>query len=208
MKITPELIQQRGAATSPLGERLLDLRGLKIPGIRNLGVTADAFDSIDLSQNEIQILGNFPKMHRITSLILNDNEIVRVDGEQLAASLPNLRCLVLAGNKLTSFAALEAVARLKSLEILILQDNPISLHPEYRAYLVGRLPNLRLLDFVKVTRFERKGSEFIAAAQAGEKLQGAEKPKRTLEVLRALIQQCTDKDEMGRLAAELALYEK
>ncbi len=40
--------QHARAFINPVKERELDLRGLKIPLIENLGVTQDQFDSIDL----------------------------------------------------------------------------------------------------------------------------------------------------------------
>jgi len=39
MKLTPELIAQAPSKLNPLKQRELDLRGLKLPAIENLGVT-------------------------------------------------------------------------------------------------------------------------------------------------------------------------
>jgi hypothetical protein len=52
----PEL-QRARASLNTLDERELDLRGYKIPVIENVGVTQDQFDTIDLSDNEVQLLG-------------------------------------------------------------------------------------------------------------------------------------------------------
>ena len=61
VKITADLVARAPVVYTPLGDRELRLRGLKIPNIRNIGVTMDQFDAIDLSSNEVQTLGNFPK---------------------------------------------------------------------------------------------------------------------------------------------------
>ena len=103
VKITAELIQRSPVVFNPLGDRELILRGLKIPSIRNLGVTQDQFDSIDLSDNDVQILGNFPKQTRLTTVQLNDNRISSVEGQSMAEALPNLTRLILNGNVFLSF---------------------------------------------------------------------------------------------------------
>ena len=115
VKITAELIQRSPVVFNPLGDRELTLRGLKIPAIRNIGVTGDQFDSIDLSDNDIQILGNFPKQYRLTSIQLNDNQISSVEGQNVADSLPNLTRLILTGNKIQRLEDLDEIAHLTTL---------------------------------------------------------------------------------------------
>jgi U2 small nuclear ribonucleoprotein A' len=115
VKITAELIQRSPVVFNPLGDRELILRGLKIPAIRNIGVTGDQFDSIDLSDNDIQILGNFPKQYRLTSIQLNDNQISSVEGQNVADSLPNLTRLILTGNKIQRLEDLDEIAHLTTL---------------------------------------------------------------------------------------------
>jgi|TARA_B110000208_G_C11570001_1_gene358550 U2 small nuclear ribonucleoprotein A' len=114
VKITAELIQRSPVVFNPLGDRELILRGLKIPSIRNLGVTQDQFDSIDLSDNDVQILGNFPKQTRLTTVQLNDNRISSVEGQSMAEALPNLTRLILNGNVLAGLEDLDELAHLKS----------------------------------------------------------------------------------------------
>ena len=70
-----DLVARAPVVYNPLGDRELRLRGLKIPNIRNLGVTMDQFDAIDLSSNEVHTLGNFPRQLRLHSVILNDNKL-------------------------------------------------------------------------------------------------------------------------------------
>ncbi|MBA0570286.1 hypothetical protein Golob_003964, partial [Gossypium lobatum] len=66
VKLTADLIWKCPHFFNALKERELDLRGNKIAVIENLGATEvcitlfDQFDTIDLSDNEIVKLDNFP----------------------------------------------------------------------------------------------------------------------------------------------------
>ena len=51
VKITADLVARAPVVYNPLGDRELRLRGLKIPNIRNIGVTMDQFDAIDLNDD-------------------------------------------------------------------------------------------------------------------------------------------------------------
>ena len=115
VKITAELILRSPVVFNPLGDRELVLRGLKIPAIRNLGVTQDQFDSLDLSDNDIQVLGNFPKQTRLSTVQLNDNQISSVEGQNVADALPNLTRLILTGNQIQRLEDLDEIARITTL---------------------------------------------------------------------------------------------
>ncbi|KAI7731874.1 hypothetical protein M8C21_032238 [Ambrosia artemisiifolia] len=54
VRLTADLIWKSPHFFNALRERELDLRGNKIPVIENLGATEDQFDTIDLSDNEIE----------------------------------------------------------------------------------------------------------------------------------------------------------
>ena len=115
VKITAELMLRSPVVFNPLGDRELVLRGLKIPAIRNLGVTQDQFDSLDLSDNDIQVLGNFPKQTRLSTVQLNDNQISSVEGQNVADALPNLTRLILTGNQIQRLEDLDEIARITTL---------------------------------------------------------------------------------------------
>ena len=115
VKISSELILRSPVVFNPLGDRELILRGLKIPAIRNLGVTQDQFDSLDLSDNDIQVLGNFPKQTRLSTVQLNDNQISSVEGQNVADALPNLTRLILTGNQIQRLEDLDEIARITTL---------------------------------------------------------------------------------------------
>jgi len=75
VKLTAQMIADSPQYTNPLRDREVDLRGYKLSVIENLGATLDQFDCIDLSDNDIKKLENFPLLRRLRMLILNNNRI-------------------------------------------------------------------------------------------------------------------------------------
>jgi len=108
----------------------------------------DQFDTIDLSDNEIKKVENFPLLTRLKTLFFNNNQISKL--ASLGEVLPYLDTLILTNNKLTSLSDLDPLATLTSLRTLSLLENPVSLKNNYRLYVIHLLPKLRLLDFKKV----------------------------------------------------------
>lgn len=104
VKLTSELILESAFYTNALHERELDLRGQRIPEIENLGATRDAFDCIDLSGNDIAALANFPRLPRLTTLLLSGNRVTTIAADNIAASLPSLESLQLANNRVCVFS--------------------------------------------------------------------------------------------------------
>lgn len=167
MRLTAELVGSAPVRINPLTDRELELRGLKIAVIENLGVTRDGFDCFDLSDNEIARLENFPVLRRLSMLLLSNNLIHRVSAH-LGAVLPNLTALVLTANRIASLAEVEVLSSLKQLTLLSLLHNPVARKPNYRLFVIHRFPALRLLDFQKVTRKERLAAAKFFASKAGK----------------------------------------
>ncbi|KAL4626327.1 hypothetical protein ACB092_05G088200 [Castanea dentata] len=94
VRLTADLIWKSPHFFNAIKERELDLRGNKIPVIENLGATEDQFDTIDLSDNEIVKLENFPLLNRLGTLIINNNRITRIN-PNIGEFLPKLHTLVL-----------------------------------------------------------------------------------------------------------------
>jgi len=159
MRLTADLILRSGSYLNPLKERELNLRGNKLAVIENLGATQDQFDCIDLSDNEIGKLEGFPLLHRLRTLLLNNNKISRVGS--LGEALPELTTLILTNNKLTNLSDLDALAELPSLTHLSLLDNTISKKQNYRSYVIFKLPKLKVLDFQKIKKKDRATSESL-----------------------------------------------
>jgi len=109
----------------------------------------DQYDTIDLSDNELTKLENFPLLARLTGLLLNNNRITRcTDG--LGQYLPKLATLILTNNRISSLEHLDPLAELTSLHTLSLLNNPVSKLPNYRLYVIFKLPSVKILDFAKI----------------------------------------------------------
>lgn len=142
--------------------------------IRNLnpqifGPCIQHYDTIELSKNVIERLDNLPTTERLRTLILHDNLIDSID-DKFHLSCPNLEKLILTGNRISKFLALEPLKKLKKLSMLTLMDNPISNEPNYRLNVINILPQLRYLDFKKIRRLEISASEELFGARKSEPL--------------------------------------
>ncbi|KAM3183829.1 hypothetical protein ACTXT7_009577 [Hymenolepis weldensis] len=161
VKLTVDLVEGAMQYTNPLKDRELDLRGYKVPAIENLGSTLDQFDTIDFTDNEIRKLDNFPLLKRLKALIFTANKIIRI-GEDLVSSLPNLETLILTDNNIAELKDLDPLIPLNKLSFLSLVRCPVTLKMNYRLYVIGRMPQLRFLDFKRITLAERKqGRSFV-----------------------------------------------
>lgn len=164
MRLTTELIQSSLSYLNPLKERELDLRGHKIPAIENLGV-AGPHDAIDFTDNDIQILGNFPLSTRLRTLLLARNRISSIQSN-LTNSLPSLSTLVLTSNHFVELADLDVLGTFGRLTHLVLLDNPVTKKEHYRLWIIWRCPSVRFFDYKKVKDFERKkANELFGSAE-------------------------------------------
>lgn len=167
MRLTADLIWKSPHFFNAIRERELDLRGNKIPVIENLGATEDQFDTIDLSDNEIVKLENFPYLNRLGTILMNNNRITRIN-PNIGEFLPKLHTLILTSNRLTNLVEIDPLASLPKLKFLSLLDNNITKRPNYRLYVIHKLKSLRLLDFRKVKQKERLEANNLFASQEAE----------------------------------------
>jgi Leucine-rich repeat (LRR) protein len=82
-------------------------------------------DAIDLTDNDIAQLGNFPLQPRLRTLFLAQNRVSSIQ-PSLASSIPNLHALVLTKNRLAELADLDPLAGFKKLVYLALLGNPVA----------------------------------------------------------------------------------
>lgn len=122
--------------------------------IENLGVTKDQNDSIDLTDNAIRVLGNFPKLIRLRTLLVARNRISHIH-PTIFQSLPRLQTLVLTGNSLSNLTELDPLSGFPDLTFVSLVDNPVTSKEYYRSWVIWRNPNIRVLDYQKVKDSER-----------------------------------------------------
>jgi U2 small nuclear ribonucleoprotein A' len=213
MRLTAELIERVPQFTNPLKERELDLRGNKISQIENLGITEDAFDCIDLSDNEISKLENFPLLRRLKTIILHNNRVCRV-AVGLGKVLPSLQTLVLHNNHFKDLNELDPLTDLNSLVRLSLLDNPVTKRPGYRFYVIAKCAKLQHLDFRKVKPGERKQAEDMFGTSSGAKDAKTFTPGEGLEgtgllteeeqeAIRAQIEAATSYEEITALEKKL-----
>lgn len=167
MKLTAEVLQRSEQYLNAVRERELHLRGLKIPAIENLAVMQDQFDVIDFSDNEIKKLDNFPKMTRLTTILMHNNYVARI-GKMLAENVSGLKCLMLTNNRITGLSDLDNLLPLTKLEHLSLLDNPVSLRTQYRTYIIFKFPSLKTIDYRKVTQTERTDSAKFFKSKEGK----------------------------------------
>ncbi|KAH0687414.1 U2 small nuclear ribonucleoprotein A'-like [Solanum tuberosum] len=167
VRLTADLIWKSPHFFNAIRERELDLRGNKIPVIENLGATEDQFDTIDLSDNEIVKLENFPYLNRLGTLLMNNNRITRIN-PNIGEFLPKLHTLIITSNRLTNLVEIDPLASLPKLKFLSLLENNITKRPNYRLYVIHKLKSLRLLDFRKVKQKERLEASKLFASQEAE----------------------------------------
>mmetsp|Transcript_23591 Transcript_23591/g.41815 ORF Transcript_23591/g.41815 Transcript_23591/m.41815 type:complete len:175 (-) Transcript_23591:803-1327(-) len=157
MRITVELVQKSPQYMNPLQERELNLRGLKIPLIENLGATLDQFDSIDLTNNELTLLEETAPLRRLTTFLLSHNQISRIL-PSFAKNLPRMENLVLTYNRISSLKEIDNLVAFQYLKRLSLIGNLVTKLPDYRLYVIHKLPNLHFLDFQRVCLAERQAA--------------------------------------------------
>jgi len=115
-------------------------------------------DAIDLTDNDIAQLANFPLQPRLRTLLLAQNRIANIQ-PNLAASIPNLKTLVLTKNRVTELADLDPLAGFKKLVFLVVMGNPVAAKENYRYWVIWRCPSVRYLDFAKVKDVEREKAQ-------------------------------------------------
>ncbi|KAF9607555.1 hypothetical protein IFM89_036917 [Coptis chinensis] len=167
VRLTADLIWKSPHFFNAVSDRELDLRGNKISVLENLGATEDQFDTVDLSDNEIVKLENFPFLARLGTLLINNNRITRIN-LNIGDYLPKLHTLVLTNNRLVNLVEIDPLASLTKLRFLTLLDNNITKKPNYRLYVIFKLKSLRVLDFNKVKHKERIEAENLFASKEAE----------------------------------------
>jgi len=105
---------------------------------------------------------NFPRLKRLRTLLLNNNFITRINPE-IADQISQLEAIILTNNKIISLTEIDSLSRLLKLNVVSLLDNPVVKVKHYRLYTIHKLPNLKVLDFIKVTHEVRKDITTIAA---------------------------------------------
>lgn len=112
------------------------------------------FECVDFSDNEIRRLGNFTNLDRLTSIVATNNRI-RTISTDLAESLPNLENIFLMNNKIADLQEVVKLSACRKLQRLTLTNNLVTELPNYRLFVIAKIPSLRILDLQKVSASER-----------------------------------------------------
>lgn len=89
----------------------------------------------------------------IAWLDLSFNSITEISDDIL--QFQALKMLYLHGNKIQRFADISKLRQLPNLYSLTLHGNPIENQPHYRSSMIVMFPQLRSLDFAKITEDEK-----------------------------------------------------
>jgi len=154
---------------------------------------------------------NFPLLRRLRTLFLHNNHISTL-APKLGESLPKLEALLLTNNKFETLADLNPIGELSSLRLLSLVNNPVTKLKNYRHYVIHLLPQLKVLDFVKVKASEKRQARAMFKKE-GEKTKVAHstftpgEPANTksasAEAIRSAIQNAKTLEEVQLLEQSL-----
>uniref|UniRef100_A0A7E4ZUW0 Probable U2 small nuclear ribonucleoprotein A' n=1 Tax=Panagrellus redivivus TaxID=6233 RepID=A0A7E4ZUW0_PANRE len=169
VRLTVETIEAAREYLNTCKQRELGLRNMQIPAIENLGVTKDRFDVLDLTDNNIRKLENFPVLRRLEVLLLHNNRIQQIQ-KHIGRQLPSLKTLVLTNNNLQELGDIDVLESCPNLEYLTLQGNPLTHKPHYRAYIIYKLKSVRVLDFRRVKLSERQEADKLFKGKKGAAL--------------------------------------
>ncbi|KAJ9517042.1 hypothetical protein QJQ45_002559 [Haematococcus lacustris] len=149
----------------------------KIAAIENLGTTENQFDSIDMSDNVVARLEGFPRLLRLTQLLLNNNRISRIN-KACHDAIPNLQTLILTNNRISNLQDLDPLSGFPKLTMLSLIGNPVVLKSNYRLYVIHKCKGLKVLDYNKVRPRERSEAQRLFPTEEAAQSHGA----KTFEV--------------------------
>ncbi len=85
---------------------------------------------------------------------MTNNRIKQLD--DLSDTLPNVENIFLMNNKIADLKEVAKLGSCTKLQRLVLVNNLVTELPNYRINVIARIPSLRILDFNKITQYERK----------------------------------------------------
>jgi U2 small nuclear ribonucleoprotein A' len=160
MRLTPNALLAATSTINTNGDRTLSLRSLQLPLLEHLSTLGDIHEVIDLTDNDIRILGNFPLLLKVRTVLLARNRVSAIQHD-VAQFLPQLESLSLVQNNVKSVKDLAPLRKLKRLHSLYLTDNEVTKEENYRLLVIWLLPQLCVLDFNKIKNSEREQSSLL-----------------------------------------------
>ena len=150
MRLTSQVLSDAPTIINPEKQVTLLLRSLKIPYLENLGITKDAYEVIDLTDNELIELSNFPRLKNLKVLLVGNNNITSINDDKLPNNLPHLQTISFIHNNISKFLDIRILSEFKYLSNITFLENPIMNSPNYRYFIIWLIPTLKVLDFSKV----------------------------------------------------------
>jgi len=98
---------------------------------------------------------NFPELSKITHLYLSYNRIEKLDGIEF---FTNLEHLGLSFNRILEFSELEKISFPEKIQGISLRGNFIELNPDYKAILIRKFKNIKIIDDEKI---QENSQEYI-----------------------------------------------
>ena len=99
---------------------------------------------------------------------------------QIAGRLPNLEMLILQDNPIADVKVLEDLRGCPNLKYLSLIDCPITRTAEYRLKVIRAIPQLKVLDFQRITATERKQA-LLPDAELNETNRPSKRSKKAMD---------------------------
>ncbi|CAH8611109.1 unnamed protein product [Schistosoma margrebowiei] len=160
--------------------RWLNLSGNKLKVIEQLDTNLN-LKHLDLSDNYIYELQNLSHLRKLKTLLLHCNHISTLrDGSK---NLPkSLEILSLASNMVSNILEVQELSCLPMLSQFSLGNNPCieSFANDYRLFVLGWLPNLRILDGTRITKEDiEKANCFISGIKSPLFIQSSSQSERS-----------------------------
>ncbi|XP_033127151.1 leucine-rich repeat-containing protein 51-like [Anneissia japonica] len=128
----------------------------------------------DMNNFEPVVEGLLLKPDELLWLDLSMNDLTNID--PVILMFKNLKMLYLHGNGISDHNQVDKLAAFPNLITLTLHGNPLENEPGYRQLILAKLPNLRSLDFSRVTKADRANAS-IWKTMIGQKKRKRRKSK-------------------------------
>lgn len=156
MILTAQVVNDAPKFLNPEKLYTIQLRGLHIQYLENLGITNDQYEVLDFTGNDLVTVGNIPLLSKAKTLLFGNNKIVKIEG--LGDNLPGIESLLFMANEIAQLESIVSLSQLHRLTHLVMLDNPITQIPYYRLFTIWTVPSLKSLDFEKVKEKERQAA--------------------------------------------------
>ena len=123
-----------------------------------------------MTENDIAKLEELPRLLRLECLMLANNKISLIE-EDFAEVCPKLDTLILSNNRIARFEDIDKLASCETLKRLALNGNLVSNLPNYRLYVINKLPQLKVLDYQTVSMSERDQASKLYGAPSDQNSQ-------------------------------------